>query len=190
MGQFDGGQEAGRRGEPRGNSSVSLPDRIPLRALDQEWNLELRPTDARCVTEAERPGHRLLVFGAVEKTEAVRELLRRWLLGRAQAELEPRLRELAREKGIPQPPKVVSRLQRSRWGSRSSRGTISLNGTLLFLPHPLVRYVLLHELAHVVEMNHSPRFWVLLRGWEPRCEVLRAELCRDWSLYIPFWCLR
>jgi len=55
--------------------------------------------------------------------------------------------------------RVTVRNQRSRWGSCSRRGTISLNWRLIQAP-PFVRdYIVLHELAHLKEMNHSRRFW-------------------------------
>jgi predicted metal-dependent hydrolase len=78
---------------------------------------------------------------------------------------------------------VKIRKSRTRWGSCSSKGTINLSFYLMLLPVHLIEYVLLHELCHTVEMNHSAAFWLLLdKHTEGRAKVLRKELRR---YYIP-----
>lgn len=85
-----------------------------------------------------------------------------WDLRRlAGAELPPRLRELAALHGLAVA-RVSIRNQRSRWGSCARGGNIALNFRLVQMP-PLIRdYVLLHELMHLRQQNHSPRFWRLV----------------------------
>jgi predicted metal-dependent hydrolase len=79
-------------------------------------------------------------------------------LARARRELVPRVGELAHQHGL-RVTRVSIRRQRSRWGSCSRRGAISLNWRLVHAPPHVRDYVIVHELMHLREMNHSARFW-------------------------------
>ena len=91
--------------------------------------------------------------------------------------LPPRLEALAKKHGFRYSRCSVRDVQ-SRWGSCTSRGSINLNIRLVLLPDRLIDYVLLHELCHTVEMNHSERFWALLDkcAAPEKAKALRAEL--------------
>lgn len=99
----------------------------------------------------------------------------RWLRGRARGHFRERLAELAPSMGLDPPPFSV-RGQRARWGSCSPGGGLSLNWKLLFAPPEVVDYVLIHELAHLREANHSARFWALVARRCPRYRRHRAWL--------------
>ncbi|HOB97425.1 MAG TPA: SprT family zinc-dependent metalloprotease [Verrucomicrobiota bacterium] len=88
----------------------------------------------------------------------VRPRLEQHLWSMAQAELPPRVRALAEQHGFAVRG-VRVRNQRTRWGSCSRHGAISLNWRLIQVPEPVRDYIILHELAHLREMNHSARFW-------------------------------
>jgi predicted metal-dependent hydrolase len=120
-----------------------------------------------------------------DTVRAVAPLLLRWLAGIATHELRLRLDGTARETGIDYT-RMHLRRQRTRWGSCSASGTISLNMCLMFQRPAVVRYLLVHELCHRRQLNHSPRFWSLVESFEPQWRALDAELLRGWQK-VPSW---
>jgi predicted metal-dependent hydrolase len=78
------------------------------------------------------------------------------------------------------------RMQRTRWGSCSSSGTVSLNAALLFLEPAVVRYLFVHELCHLIALNHSRKFWCAVARYEPNYEALDRRLTEAWH-EIPLW---
>ena len=102
-------------------------------------------------------------------------LARRGLKLRAQALFAERIELYARQLGRPAPRLGLSNA-RMRWGSCSEKSGIRLNWRLIHLPLALIDYVVAHELAHLVEMNHSPRFWAVVDGLYPDWRTARREL--------------
>lgn len=79
--------------------------------------------------------------------------------------------------------KVFIKNQKTRWGSCSTKGNLNLNYRLLFLPDELRDYVIVHEICHLGEMNHSRRFWTLVAKTVPNHKDLRAKLRKYELLY-------
>ncbi len=72
--------------------------------------------------------------------------------------------------------RVVIKNHSSKWGSCSSKGNLNFNYRILFLPETLVDYIVVHELCHLKEMNHSKAFWALVKQTVPYHEARRKEL--------------
>jgi predicted metal-dependent hydrolase len=162
------------------------PESIELAACEERWRLHLGAGRARARLEAIAPGL-LSLTGDLEDARAVHAALRRWLVVKAQETLAPLLAATAREFGFSYS-RVVVRRQRTRWGSCSRRGTISLNCTLLFQRPEVVRYLLIHELAHTQHMNHSRRFRACVASCCPQYRRLDQELRDGWR-NVPEWVL-
>ncbi|WP_316016065.1 SprT family zinc-dependent metalloprotease, partial [Roseobacter sp. HKCCA0434] len=77
------------------------------------------------------------------------------------------------------PGRLTLRDTRSRWGSCTSEGNLMFSWRLILAPPPVLDYVAAHEVAHLLEMNHSLRFWAhverLFPGWQAQRDWLRAE---------------
>jgi predicted metal-dependent hydrolase len=97
---------------------------------------------------------------------------------RAREELPPRLLALAASHGITVT-RVSIRNQRSRWGACSSSGSITLNWRLILVPPFVCEYVMIHELMHRRELNHSKRFWKHVAAACPQYQEARAWLLSD-----------
>jgi len=132
-------------------------------------------------------GETLFLAGASERPASLRHALQRFTMREAHAALAPRIAELSAATGL-RFARIQIRRQRTRWGSCSPSGTISLNACLLFQPPAVVDYLLIHELAHTQYLNHSGRFWRLVARHEPRWRELDAALTRGWR-EVPAWAI-
>ena len=104
-----------------------------------------------------------------------RVVLEKALRDKARCVFAERLAHYVPQLGVPPPPLRLS-AARTRWGSCSHRGGISLNWRLILMPLPVVDYVVAHELAHLKEMNHSPGFWSVVQQLCPDWRARRLEL--------------
>ena len=161
------------------------PGQLCLRAIAQNWQVDYCPTHLPGIRAIAQANLTLTLFGQVADQNACSETLRHWVIGKAQTHLLPWLRSVSQELELPFETASV-RGQKTRWGSCSSRKTISLNCKLLFLPSELVRYVFIHELCHTVHLNHSAAFWALVAYYEPTYQELDAGL-REARYHVPLW---
>lgn len=111
----------------------------------------------------------------VDDQNTRKQIYESWLYKNATDYLPERLSELAMIHKF-KPQRVTIRRQKTRWGSCSRSGSISLNYKLVMLRKELIDYILIHELCHLIELNHSHRFWKLVEGILPGYREFRKEL--------------
>ena len=165
------------------HAAARRPEVVELALPDRRWRVEYA-TALRSSVHDDGAGV-LLVRTAVDGDRHVGAALLRWLGNIAAVELGQRLDALADELGIGYA-RMHLRRQRTRWGSCSAAGTISLNVCLMFQRPAVVRYLLIHELCHRRHMNHSERYWQLVESFEPGWRALDAELLKGWR-HVPAW---
>ena len=155
-------------------AAIEWQDGATLRYLGQEIRLSLRQ-DAKSRT-ADFDGSRLhLALPNPTDPIAVQRKVVQWLAKQSRPDFTRRIELLAAKLGVATPPLYLSSA-RTRWGSCNSRGEIRLNWRLIQAPPHIIHYVVAHELAHLKEMNHSPKFWAWVGKLCPDYEAARNEL--------------
>ena len=164
--------------------SIELPRQLQL-AIDDS---------RRRVVYTSEPGHNLDLFAADDRrvieihagdfNSRIGEL-RDWIRAEARRQLPPMLETIAQRCGLDYT-RVSIRSQKTRWGSCSNRGTISLNDQLLFAPAATVEYLMIHELCHTLHLNHSRAFWQLVKRHCPDYRHHEALLDRARGI-VPDW---
>jgi predicted metal-dependent hydrolase len=159
------------------------PAHIEMDLLGRAWHVEY--AHGRRVRAEEVAEDRLRVQAPGLTDRHATQALVPWLTELATRELRSRLDALSREIDIDFT-RLSVRRQRTRWGSCSNKGTISLNVCLMFQRPHVVRYLMIHELCHRRHMNHSKRFWSLVASFEPDWKPLDVELLQGWR-NVPAW---
>jgi predicted metal-dependent hydrolase len=167
------------------HSTGALPERVHFQATGAAWVLRRVAGDGPPQVRTE--GGTIVLAGANARPALLRHALQRFTMRVAHASLAPWLASLSAATGLPFE-RMQIRRQRTRWGSCSRSGTISLNACLLFQRPEVVNYLLIHELAHTRHMNHSRRFWRLVERHEPRWRELDDALTRGWR-EVPAWAI-
>jgi predicted metal-dependent hydrolase len=104
-----------------------------------------------------------------------RAVLRDWYLERAREKILPRVRKHAKQLGVAfKQARIVD--NRYRWGSCTVKDNVNFNWRLIKAPMFVIDYVVVHELAHLMESNHTPRFWRIVRAQAPRMDKARVWL--------------
>ena len=111
-------------------------------------------------------GERILMQAQDLNQDALREQLKRWFFEQARARVSAQLDHYAPLIGK-KPNRIAIRDQRTRWGSCSAKQNVNFNWKLIMAPPEALSYVVIHELCHLYEFNHSPKFWARVAEFMP-----------------------
>jgi len=172
-----------------------FPESLDLKLLGEQWNILYTKhtppllndssldvsTTARIYAElqgtkiVEISSSTLEIVGDKGDWNATKKVLNKWCKLKAKKLFTHMLETLAEEHGF-YFNKLSIRSQKTRWGSCASNKNISLNSKLLLMPENVVKYVMIHELCHTIEMNHSTKFWDLVEDCDPQYRDNRKQL--------------
>jgi predicted metal-dependent hydrolase len=161
------------------------PKRLELRGIERSLKVDYLERACSRIKIIQSGDELQLILPENTADNQLVDALTRWLKNTGREHLVSRAFTLANRYGF-EFAKVVIRGQKTRWGSYSSHGTLSLNYKLLFLPSHLVTYVILHELVHTLYMDHSASFWRLLEQVDPMARQNDRDLRDGWR-YLPAW---
>lgn len=114
--------------------------------------------------------------------KAIKHLLSRVVAQDVISEITERVHDLNRQFFQKNITSVNLKYNLTNWGSCSTKGNINLSTRLLFAPPAVIDYVIIHELAHLVEMNHSARFWALVEQAMPDFREKEVWLKKNWQI--------
>lgn len=162
--------------------SAELPTELHFRAVNQWWRIYYDSCQTKWEL-IERPCDELVLVGSMADKKSGQEKLLAWIKKKSKIYLTGSLEEISKKTQLSYH-KVTIRDQHTVWGSCTSKKSINLNYKLIFLPKPLVDYVMIHELCHTKHLNHSEKFWNLVAFFDPHWKQHRQEL-RHANQFIP-----
>lgn len=158
------------------------PNQIILYSVNETWIVKYVSCHAR-LELIERQDKELIFVGKVDNLQLCQRKLMTWLKLKAKHYLTNLLQEISDLTKLSYD-NLTIRDQRTLWGSCTSKKNISLNYKLLFLPHHLVKHVIIHELCHTQFLNHSEKFWHLVAKYDVNWHENRQSL-RKANHFIP-----
>lgn len=166
---------------PRKRGGLKSGDTVPY--LGRNIEIVVRPMREKYV-QLSMLGDRLLIGSRIQQNDPD-QTLEMWYRRQAEVLFRRKLEETSKLLGI-RYGRLNIRGQKTRWGSCSRLGTISLNWKLIMVPEPVIDYVIIHELAHIKEMNHSRKFWQLVARhcpqWQEQRSWLRDHLIENFNI--------
>ena len=134
--------------------------------LGKEYTLEIRRYRSYARPGVMAEGNKLVVLTARTETSVIEEAVKNWYENRAKQVLTDRVEQYRRQLGETIGAVRIKNVK-SRWGSCSSKRILNFNWRLVMAPPEILDYVVVHELCHLQQMNHSAAFWSLVEGILP-----------------------
>jgi predicted metal-dependent hydrolase len=156
---------------PTPRRPVTAGDTLPY--LGRE--LKIETVDGKGKTAVVCIDRRRLVLSVAGGHGDLRQVLERWYRSEARDQIAPMVDEICHRMGVSHN-EIRLKGHRSLWGSCSRTRNLNFNWRLVMTPIPVIEYVVIHELAHLKEMNHSPRFWRIVESYCPEWRARRQWL--------------
>ena len=154
----------------------SFPEYLDLKLLNQKWKIIYVKSDVKNDSQLKEISENCIeISGDLEDWDVIKKRLNQWCEIKAKDTFKSMIEALAEEHGF-HFNRLSVRSQKTRWGSCSTAKNINLNSKLLFMPVDIAKYVMIHELCHTIEMNHSSRFWQLVEDCDVNYKENRRQL--------------
>lgn len=169
-------EEHSRALQQHGPSRYVTGAKIPYRG--RQMRLTVTQGDGPGVAVSYRNGFYISLSSGLDvarKDQAIGKALKGWFLDRLRRDVNDYVDRFAKSLGA-RPVCVRLKEQKHLWGSCGRDNIINLNWHLIFAPKPVLEYAVLHEMCHLIERNHSPKFWELVGGQMPDYEMRKRWL--------------
>lgn len=150
--------------------------------LGRNYSLQIEHDELAHVPEVKLLRGKLVVRILTRDEESIKKALQRWYQGKAVEKIWERVNYFQDQFDV-KPAKVIVKEQQKRWGSCSAKGNLLFNWKTIMAPSSVVDYIVVHEMCHLVHLNHSKQFWQLVKTILPDYEVRRKALRDNGMMY-------
>ncbi|MBI3285686.1 MAG: M48 family metallopeptidase [Burkholderiales bacterium] len=164
--------------------AIRWDDGALLPYLGSQITVRIAPAQTSGIVFRHDSGELIVSLPAGAGEQQLKDRVQAWLQGEAKRIFHERLPLFADKLGVRYHSMALSAAS-TRWGSCTSQGKIRLNWRLIHFSPVIIDYVIAHELAHLREMNHSPRFWATVQSVFPEFELARQQLRRHATSELP-----
>ena len=163
----------------------SLPNTIDLLAVNKRYKVLYLNQLVSPMKILQTSDSTITIKGDITNKDKCRFLLTKWLRYKGRRFIVPWLKQVSHNTGL-KFNRVQIKGQRSMWGSCSEEGNININYKILFFPHNVAYYIMIHELCHTLYFDHSKLFWREVERHIPDYKQTKMIISDFWR-YVPQW---